>query len=100
MYLAPVFTRIKAPVRSGLVAAKSMPMGPASYEVMIAARSDPTSAMTQSSSSMKDSHGGRASSGNGSDAPAPRRSKRITRANEASRRKNSSAMGSSQSVSN
>ena len=100
MYLADVFTRIRAEVHSGFVAAKSMPIGPASYEVEIAARSDPTSSITHESSSTKDSQGGRASSGSGSDAPVPRRSNRIRRTNDVRRRRKSSAAGSSQSVSN
>ncbi len=67
---------------------------------MIAARSEPTSSITHSSSWTKDSHGGKASSGMRSEPPLPRRSNRISRTNEASLRRKSSAAGSSQSVSN
>src|SRR3954464_15403774 len=91
---------MSAEVSSGLVAANSIPIGPASYAVMMAARSDPTESITHSSSSTNDSHGGSWAMSSGSDAPGPRGPKRISRENDASRRKNSSATGSSQSVSN
>src|SRR4029453_16122196 len=57
MNLAEVCTRTRALVCSGLVPANSNAVGPASSSAMIAARSEPTSSWTASSSSAIDSQG-------------------------------------------
>lgn len=88
---------MSATVRSGLVAANSAAIGPASKTPMIAARSEPTAAITASTSSMYVSQGGSASKGSGSELPEPRRSNRISRENVAMRLYIAAATGSSQS---
>jgi hypothetical protein len=78
--------KISAAVRSGLVAANKIAIGPTSSIARIAARSTPAASKTAVSSSMYSCQGGRASDGAGSEPPVPRRSKWMTLANEASRR--------------
>ena len=57
MNLAEVCTGHRALVRSGLVPANNNAVEAASSSAMIAARSEPTSSWTASSSSAIDSHG-------------------------------------------
>jgi len=97
--LALVVNSMSALVRSGLVAAKYIAIGPASTPTKIAAPSEPTASSTTASSSAYDSQGGRRSSSTGSEAPVPSRSNRINRENDASLRRNTAAAGSSHSTS-
>jgi hypothetical protein len=94
-----VLNRISALVRSGLVAAKYIPIGPASSPTRIAVLSEPTPSSTAANSSAYDSQGGRWSSGAGSEAPVPKRSNRISRENAVNLRYISAAAGSSHMVS-
>jgi hypothetical protein len=79
---AVAFTRTRASVRSGYVAAKSSAIGAASATPMIAARSRPTASITADTSSIQSSSGGSSFDGIGSERPIPYLSNEISRLNE------------------
>jgi hypothetical protein len=91
-----VLARINPLTRWGCVAVNSSPVGPPSVSASTTARSDPAASSTARTSSAHSSHVGMALSGTASDAPVPRRSKRIKRPKEASRSRKAATTGSSQ----
>ena len=74
-------------------------MGPASTVARMDVCSDPTASRTLSMSSVHSSHVGMALRGTPSDAPVPRRSKKINRRNDANRLRKSAMTGSSHAIS-
>ncbi len=80
-------------MRSGRLAANSAAIAAASETPNTSARSDPAASSTRRRSSIRSSSVGAPTTG--SEAPLPRRSKRITRAKPASRSKKRAQRGSS-----
>jgi hypothetical protein len=79
-----VFIKTSAVTRSGSKAANIMAIGPASSAAMIAVLVEPTASSTARTSSAHSSHAGMALRAKPSEAPVPRRSKKVNRLNEAS----------------
>ena len=75
---------MSALTRSGCNAANMIAIGPASCAAKIAVRSDPAASSTARTSSAHSSQAGMALRARWSDAPVPRRSKKINRLNDAS----------------
>jgi hypothetical protein len=83
-----VVRRARAPVRSGCVAAKRAHRQPASDHPKSEGRSTSISSTTTRRSSCRTSSGGGSLGENRSERPVPRRSMRVSRENEARRRRN------------